>query len=243
MSSLLRFNAASTARNRPLTGDTKSSFVLDDHLGWLKCDGRALDKVTFNLLFQVIGYQFGGSGNNFNLPDLQGRVMGNTGFVRDEDNRTRTFAPGESVGELGHKLIQSEMPSHNHDINGLQSNAPPVTANGNTSSETTGITHNGTGPTGGGRDGYGLAYQDGHSTMNAAVNDGSEPNLFTSIAALTLTDPGHSHQIKSNGGDQYHNNIQPTLFYGNTFIYSGVPITKSFPFLFPFTTGRNPVLI
>ena len=169
MSSLLRFNAALTARNRPLTGDTKSSFVLDDHLGWLKCDGRGMDKVVFNLLFQVIGYQFGGSGNTFNLPDLQGRVMGNTGFVTDQNSRTRTFAPGTSIGELDHKLIQSEMPSHNHDINGLQSNAPPVTGNGSTSSNATGITHNGTGPLGPGRDGYGLAYQDGHSTMNAAV--------------------------------------------------------------------------
>lgn len=244
MSSLLRFNAASTARNRPLTGDTKSSFVLDDHLGWLKCDGRALDKVTFNLLFQVIGYQFGQVGDMFKLPNLQGRVMGNTGFVSDQNNHTYTFAPGESVGELDHKLTVNEMPIHNHDdsTSPVVPN-PGVKPDGNTSTSVTGITHNGTGPTGGGRDGYGLAYQNGLQTMNAAVNDGDEPNLFTSIAALTLTDSGHKHTIASNGNDEYHNNIQPTLFYGNTFIYSGVPITKNHAFLFPFTTGRNPVLI
>jgi len=235
MSSLLRFNAASTARNRPLTGDTKSSFVLDDHLGWLKCDGRALDKVTFNLLFQVIGYQFGGSGNNFNLPDLQGRVMGNTGFVSDQNNHTRTFAPGESVGELDHKLIQSEMPSHNHDVDGLQSNAPPVTGSGNTSS----YTHNHGGNTG--NSGSAAESETVVATVIASHSDASVAGSSShnhSIASDT-----HSHTIRSNGGDDYHNNIQPTLFYGNTFIYSGVPITKNHAFLFPFTTGRNPVLI
>jgi hypothetical protein len=37
----------------------------------------------------------------------------------------------------------------------------------------------------------------------------------------------------------YHNNIQPTLFYGNTFIYCGVPMRGEFPF----KTGLAPVLI
>jgi len=233
-------NAANTARTKPITGDTKSSFVIDDHLGWLKCDGRAMDKVAYNLLFQVIGYTFGGSGSNFNLPNPQGRVMGSVGTVTDVDSRTRSYAPGDSVGELDHKLVLSEIPSHNHD-----NNTPAVgnsTLAGNTSTANTGITHNGTGPTpsgGGSGDGYGLAYQDGSNTMNGSVNSGTEPNLYTSIQALNLSDPGHKHQIASNGGDQYHNNVQPTLFYGNTFIYSGVPMIGSFPF----TVGKNPVLI
>lgn len=35
MSSVLRLNAANTARTKPTTGDTKTSFVNDDHLGWI----------------------------------------------------------------------------------------------------------------------------------------------------------------------------------------------------------------
>jgi len=235
MSSVLRTNAAFTARTKPTTGDTKTSFVVDDHLGWLKCDGRSLDTTSYNLLFQVIGYTFGGSGSTFNLPDSQGRALGSVGPVTDADTRSRTYAPGDSVGELDHKLVLGEIPSHNHDDNAPMQ-APPLA--GNTSTASTGITHNGTGPVGSG-DGYGLMYQDGHSTMNAAVNDGNEPNLFTSIRALTITDPGHKHQIASNGGDQYHNNVPPTLFYGNLFVYSGVPIVGKFPF----TIGMNPMLI
>jgi len=248
MSSLLRFNAASTARNRPLTGDTKSSFVLDDHLGWLKCDGRGMDRVTFNLLFQVIGYQFGGSGNTFNLPNLQGRVMGNTGFVRDEDNRTRTFAPGESVGELGHKLTVNEMPAHNHS-KGTPSPGVNTTADGTTSSNGS-HSHTYT-------DAYFAEHAAGGGVFGTSAGTDTDNNFYyrktdgsyttnpndAGAQLPTSTAAAHSHTISSNGNDEYHNNIQPTLFYGNTFIYSGVPITKSFPFLFPFTTGRNPVLI
>lgn len=240
MTSTLRVNAANTARTKPTTGDTKMSFVNTDHLGWMLCDGRSLDTTAYNLLFQVVGYTFGGSGNSFNLPNPAGRVMGTIGTVTDVDARSRTYTAGQMVGELDHKLIQSEMPSHNHDINGAQYTNTPVTANGNTSSSTTGITHNATGPLAPGTSGYGLIYQDSRSTMNASTNNGdAEPNLYTSSTALVLTDPGHTHQIKSNGGDQYHNNIQPTLFYGNTFIYCGIPMVGNFPF----KTGLAPVLI
>jgi len=235
MTSVLRTNAAFNARTKPTTGDTKTSFVIDDHMGWLKCDGRGLDTTSYNLLFQVIGYSFGGSGASFNLPDAQGRALGSVGTVVDVDERSRSYMPGDSVGELDHQLVLSEIPSHNHDDN-APTQAPPLA--GNTSTASTGITHNGTGPIGTGN-GYGLVYQDGHSTMNGSVNDGNEPNLFTSSRALTLTDPGHKHAIAANGGNQYHNNVPPTLFYGNLFVYSGVPLVGKFPF----TLGTNPMII
>ena len=233
-------NAAFTARTKPSTGDSKTSFIAYDHLGWLKCDARALDKIAYNLPYQVIGYAVGGSGNSCYIPDLQGRVMGSVGTVTDDNKTSEVYTAGQSIGEITHQLILSEIPSHNHD-----NNIPAVGNSilpGNTSTSTTGITHNGTGPTAGGGgsgDGYGLTYQDGNSTQNGSVNTGNEPNLYTSITPLVLTDSGHFHQVSPNGGDQYHNNIQPTLFYGNTYIYSGIPMIGSFPF----TIGNNPQLI
>jgi microcystin-dependent protein len=228
MTSTLRTNAALTARNKPLTGDTKTSFVIDDHMGWMKCDGRLLDKITYNLLFQVIGYTFGGSGANFKLPDPQGRVMGSVGPVVDENEHTHTYAPGDSVGELDHQLTIPEMPSHNHNNN---TPAQATTNAGYTSS----YTHN-----------------HGGSTGNAGSAEESE-TVIGSVAAVnstaivagsgthshTIAADTHSHTIASNGGDQYHNNVPPTLFYGNTFIYSGIPTMGSYPY----TTGKNPVLI
>lgn len=81
--------------------------------------------------------------------------------------------------------------------------------------------------------------------MNGSVNSGDEPNLYQSSIALNISDIGHSHTIASNGGGGCHINMQPTIFYGNTFIYCGVPImgapnTTVFPFGIP---PANPVLI
>ena len=44
--------------------------------GWLQANGASLSTSTYAQLFSVIGYTFGGSGANFNLPD----VVGTTGI-------------------------------------------------------------------------------------------------------------------------------------------------------------------
>ena len=219
MTSTLRVNAANTARTKPTTGDTKMSFVETDHLGWLKCDGRSLDKTAYNLLFQVVGYTFGGSGNSFNLPNPAGRVMGSIGTVTDVDARSRTYAAGAMVGELDHKLTIPEMPLHNHALTDPghvhDFNAQNDDFNNNT--------------------GYGTLTNPTTHTISAAN--------FDSGGVRTWKDPIQSHQtgitIAETGEDAYHNNVQPTLFYGNTFIYCGIPMVGNFPF----KTGLAPVLI
>jgi len=42
--------------------------------GFLECDGASVSTSTYAALFAVIGYTYGGSGANFNLPDLTDRV-------------------------------------------------------------------------------------------------------------------------------------------------------------------------
>ena len=234
MTSTLRTNAALTARNKPLTGDTKTSFVIDDHMGWLKCDGRLLDKTTYNLLFQVIGYTFGGSGTNFQLPDPQGRVMGSVGPVEDVNGHTHTYAPGDSVGELDHQLTVPEMPAHNH-TTGTPSPGVNSTANGTTSS----YTHNHGGSTGSG------GSSSGSTDVLPGIFGSSTTAAGPGSHSHSIANDTHSHTISSNGGDQFHNNVQPTLFYGNTFIYCGIPISTHgvSAGIFPYTVARNPVLI
>ena len=49
--------------------------------GWLVCDGSSLSIITYADLFAVLGYTFGGSGVNFNIPNITGAnrfIRGNT---------------------------------------------------------------------------------------------------------------------------------------------------------------------
>uniref|UniRef100_A0A6C0KTL2 Phage tail collar domain-containing protein n=1 Tax=viral metagenome TaxID=1070528 RepID=A0A6C0KTL2_9ZZZZ len=240
MTSVLSRSSALTARTKPLTGDTKSSFVNDDHMGWMNCDGRSLDTTAYALLFKVIGYTFGGSGANFNLPNMKGRVMGSVNTVVDP-NESTTFAPGQSVGEVRHKLTVPEMPAHNHN-KATPSPGVDTTADGTTSVQAD-HTHGITDP------GHSHSYFNQPNSVNPAVsltttdvadNVNVNQTTGTSTTGIVINPAGsHSHTISSNGGDQYHNNMQPTLFYGNTFIYCGIPTFGSYPY----TTGSNPVLI
>jgi len=264
MTSVLSRSAALTARTKPLTGDTKSSFVNADHMGWMQCDGRSLDTTAYALLFKVIGYTFGGSGANFNLPNMRGRVMGTVGTVTDDSPVTTSFTPGQRIGEVRHQLTVPEMPSHNHN----KATASPginTTADGTTSVQAD-HTHGITDPQ------HNHKYQDAYFAENRALpyprvygtsagtdgdnnflyrrsdggwtSDPTDPftfiNTSSSSTGITVNAAGtHSHTISSNGGDQYHNNMQPTLFYGNTFIYCGIPTLG----IYPYNTGANPVLI
>ena len=42
--------------------------------GWLLCDGTSYSTSVYPELYSVLGYTYGGSGANFNVPDLRGRV-------------------------------------------------------------------------------------------------------------------------------------------------------------------------
>lgn len=55
--------------------------------GWLPCDGRSLNRITYPALFAALGYHYGGSGDVFRLPDYRGAFLRglDAGAARDPD--------------------------------------------------------------------------------------------------------------------------------------------------------------
>ena len=82
--------------------------------GWKICDGSALDKNTYSALYNVIGTTYGGSGNNFYLPNFKGRVPVGVGQVYGGSTYTYTLA--ETGGENFVLLSSDQIPDHKHII-------------------------------------------------------------------------------------------------------------------------------
>jgi len=72
--------------------------------GWLSCDGRSLNKNQYQARFAAIGYTWGGTGDNFNIPNLNHRTTIGYG----------TQNVGAYGGATTHTLTTNEMPSHAH---------------------------------------------------------------------------------------------------------------------------------
>lgn len=83
-------------------GDTAPS-------GWLMCDGNSLPKASYADLFSVIAYKYGGSGDNFNLPDLRGRIP-----VHRKSTDTAFDTLGDTGGQQNLTLDEDNMPAHDH---------------------------------------------------------------------------------------------------------------------------------
>lgn len=86
--------------------------------GWLLCDGSSKLVATYPDLFAAIGYQFGGSGANFFVPNAKGRVP-----VGKDAAQTEFDVLGETGGEKTHTLNNAEMPTHAHTYSTNTSNA------------------------------------------------------------------------------------------------------------------------
>ena len=227
-----------TAHQRPMTGDMKTSALAIDHLGWLICDGRLMNVSDWQFLFNVVGYSFGSnvSGTQFQLPNPAGRVPGFVGAGAGLTARTL----GSNFGTETHTLTIAEMPTHNHGVGG----------GSNTTTNATGISlndpqHNHS---------YTATNVNNNTVIDTvvAVHTESDTNSGTvgattgnSATGITVVDPSHNHQLYPSGLSNAHNNMQPTLFVGNMFIYGGKPFSRLSsgaavtPTNYPFTAGTN----
>ena len=80
--------------------------------GWLLCQGQSLDTTAYAGLFAVFGYAHGGSGPNFNLPNLQQRFPIGAG----------PNPLGQLGGSFSVTIALGNLPSHNHGITDVAHN-------------------------------------------------------------------------------------------------------------------------
>lgn len=201
----------------PAVGDMKHSAAPEDHTGWLKCDGRLLERDAYPALFGRIGTSFGGSGTQFRLPDPRGRVLGVIGAGAGLTVR----AMGAETGTETHTLIIEEMPAHKHgavDVSGNTNGSGVTDLSGSHTHTINDPGHN-----------HSYFNQPNNHTLSAnALGTESADNVdvgqTTGLKTTGITINGvdnHAHLIGSTGGSQPHNNMQPTLFAGHLYIFSG----------------------
>lgn len=94
----------------PFTSDTVPE-------NWLLCDGQAVSRTDYALLFSIIGttYGVGDGSTTFNVPDLRTRVPLGKGTATGEGGESYNFQLGNKGGEYSHKLTINEMPQHSHE--------------------------------------------------------------------------------------------------------------------------------
>lgn len=83
--------------------------------GWAYCNGQLLPISQNTALFALLGTTYGGDGKStFALPDLQGAVPLQPG----QGPGLSEYFLGQSAGSESVTLLVSEMPVHNHSMNG-----------------------------------------------------------------------------------------------------------------------------
>lgn len=173
-------------------------------VGWLLCDGGSYSVTTYANLFSVIGYTFGGASENFNVPNLKGRVV-----VGTDSSQTQFDTRGETGGNINHQHESSNSGStsvaHNHTIPALSGSAAGAGAHGHTVSgtHTHSINHSHA-------DNFNPATyaNHGHSDNFSTSQNNAYLKVSSGSSSLNVASGQHTHPVAgsvSGGGEHDHN--------------------------------------
>jgi len=121
---------------------------------WKLCNGASYSKGTYSDLFDVIGYTFGGSGNNFRVPNMKNRFVAGKGASGQLANVSWSNQLGDTGGDKDATLVKHTHgvcdPGHDHKYQRAVQSEPKYGSEGeslfneyesaSTSSANTGIT-------------------------------------------------------------------------------------------------------
>ena len=169
--------------------------------GWLLCDGSSYPTSTYPALFAAIGYAWGGSGANFNVPDMRGRTS--IGAGTGSGLTPRTLA--QLIGEESHVLTVSQIPAgltvtdpgHNH----------TQLAHGHTVVDP-GHVHDINENTGVGAGTGGIIVGTNQRTPASGYIISAQTGI--TVANNTASNLSSTTGISVGGGGQGHNNMQPS---------------------------------
>lgn len=165
---------------------------------YLLCNGQSLDTTAYAALFAVVGYAYGGSGANFNIPDMRQR------FPLGKATSGTGASLGDSGGGIDHTHVGAAhthtmpthihtMPTHIHQVPSHNHTNPGTSSEGahNHSGFVGQTTPQGTS----GRPSYNAA---GTGHFHAISNDGSHTHSQGSVSTkaatnTTSTDPGDTN--------------------------------------------------
>ena len=174
--------------------------------GFLMCDGSAVSRTSYSVLFALIGTTYGvGDGNTtFNLPDLSGRVPIGV---------SSTHAIGTTGGEEEHVLLEAELPTHDHTVpahghaNNITATTPEFT---HTVSTQPAFNYNRPNATGKGGAAGGVAGYSGTSSATAGRTNASVAAHAASACTMSggVTDC-NAFDTEGTGDGGAHGNMQP----------------------------------
>lgn len=168
--------------------------------GWLLCDGAAVSRTTYAILFAAIGTTWGvGDGSTtFNVPDLRGRAPIGSGQGSGLTNRTL----GSKLGEESHALTLAENGSHAH-TGGLHAHTGGLHTH-------TGGAHQHSLPSHIHEAGYTATYGGTGKLESTTGSTGSGGNVATSSNGNVATSSDGAVATTSSGSGTAHNTMQPS---------------------------------
>jgi len=114
-------------KNKRIIGSITTSFLLTAPPNYLICNGSSLLVSEYQSLFNIIGYNYGGSGASFNLPDFRSfYILGGNNNINNisvsnlfsgngTTGGTNTFLKFGSVFPSGFPLL-TEICNHTHNV-------------------------------------------------------------------------------------------------------------------------------
>jgi len=158
--------------------------------GFLLANGASYLTTAYPALFATIGYAYGGSGGNFNVPDMSGRVPAGTGGALG-------FSRGQTGGSTSVTLTTGQIPSHSHSISD-PGHSHSISDPGHNHLNTNAI---------------GAANGGGSALLAPPQNNGNPIYSYSSVTGISGTNGASTGISGTNnaGGDGSHTNVQPTI--------------------------------